>query len=188
MRFSTTQTLGSPGWAQTGTRASRGRPDVVNKQYFIRKWSKLKDTLSLVTVGHRDIFDINVPVIFLKFWYQCPTLVPSTEHRFYPHIGWVTILYRVTYFLLCLFTNDVTTPIPANTPLPNWIPSTSSNWTRISPDLEVWYQVSRSWLHNFDIVPWAMVTAPLWPNYKCNYSSFRQLAPIVRASSCRVGP
>ena len=24
-------------------------------------------TLSLVTMGHRDIFDINVPVIFLKF-------------------------------------------------------------------------------------------------------------------------
>ena len=31
----------------------------------------------MVTVGHRDFFDINVPGFFLKFWYQCPTLVPA---------------------------------------------------------------------------------------------------------------
>ena len=127
---------------------------------MIREWT----TLSMVTVGHRDIFDINVPPFILIIWYQCPRLVPPTEHRF-PYIS--DKRHIVAYFFNVPFLND-TTLIPSNTPLPSSISSLSSKWawnsaggrgcptwlrTLISsvpvPAPEFWYR--------------PMVTVPLWP-------------------------
>ena len=104
----------------------------------------------MVTVGHRDFFDINVPQIFLKIWYQCPSSVPPTEHRFYPRMNHHSLHTPYTYILLyCAFSYMKTTLTPNLTLKEKlqegdmWCPT----WLRI------WYQVSQSQPQQFDIVP-----------------------------------
>ena len=50
MKFIHKLSLAASDWASTGTRASRGRTDVENKQYFICKWLKFKDISTHYTV------------------------------------------------------------------------------------------------------------------------------------------
>ena len=107
-------------------------------------------TRFMVTVGHRDFFDINVPQIFLKIWYQCPSSVPPTEHRFYPRMNHHSLHTPYTYILLyCAFSYMKTTLTPNLTLKEKlqegdmWCPT----WLRI------WYQVSQSQPQQFDIVP-----------------------------------
>ena len=64
------------------------------------------DTLSILRVGHSDIFDINVPGFFFKIWYQCPNSCPTFLTQIlslYDMKLRITITWIVEFFSYCVY-------------------------------------------------------------------------------------
>ena len=68
----------------------------------LRAWA----TLSILRVGHSDIFDINVPGFFFKIWYQCPNSCPTFLTQIlslYDMKLRITITWIVEFFSYCVY-------------------------------------------------------------------------------------
>ena len=115
------------------------------------------NTLSILRVGHSDIFDINVPGFFFKIWYQCPNSCPTFLTQIlslYDMKLRITITWIVEFFSYCVyfmwkqywFHQIHTTKLGLG----------EAVWEKcfcVPLGSEFWYQVSQLMAPDFDIVP-----------------------------------
>ena len=130
---------------------------MASQRWFHSLRKVLFSTRSIFLVGHRHIFDINVPQFSLWFWYQCPNSCPNHFYQvlwtdIYPDflnsILTLLLLYAHNIDSINAHISSVSVKLSQCIWYLNWADETS-----VPYGLEFWYQVSHLMPQNFDIVP-----------------------------------